>query len=104
MNAGETLPTNTPLPPVSSVMRANSSAEVSREVDEILLLKTVKSAAARQPKTAVVAVAQVSAVAELVKPEPVRSVKYSEFKPRFEEMLSVVVVAFVVVELRAVKF
>jgi len=56
--------------PVSSVMRDASFAEVSSEVDEILLLKMVQSDAVRHPKTALVAVLQVIALTERVRPVP----------------------------------
>src|SRR3989344_5408812 len=68
--------------PDSSVSRVASSAEVSMEVEETLLLKSVQSAAARQPAVRGEAVAQVRTPAELERPEPVRSEKYSAFKPR----------------------
>ena len=46
-----------------------------RDDEEILLLKFVQSAVARQPKTAEVAVLHVSTPALLLSPEPSRDVK-----------------------------
>ena len=103
VNAGETLPTTTPVPPVSSVNRAKSSAEVSIEVEDILLLNSDQSDDDRQPEVPDVAVEHVRTPAVLFSPEPVRSVKYSELRPNVEVYIEEVV-AFVVVELTAVKF
>ena len=57
--------------------RVSSSAKVSILVEETLLSKSVQCAAVRQPKVALFAVAQVRTPAELVRPEPVRSVSAS---------------------------
>jgi len=49
VNAGEMENTTEPAVPVSSVKRAASSADVSREVEEILLLKILQSVEANLP-------------------------------------------------------
>src|SRR3989344_1848331 len=74
--------------PDSSVRREASSEEVSIEVDPTLLLNNVQSAEARQPKAKGEEVEQVSTPPEFESPEPVRSEKYSEFKPSVPPTLS----------------
>ena len=56
-----------------------------RDDDDILLLNVVQSADARHPKTADVAVLHVSNPPAFDSPEPVKSVKYSEFNPKIPE-------------------
>ena len=70
VKAGETDPTTTPVPPVSSVRRANSSADVSIDVEEILLLKMFQSAKARHPKIEAEAVSQSMSLRVRVRPSP----------------------------------
>ncbi len=74
MNVGDALKTTLPVP-VSFVRSAASSAEVSIEVEDTFAWKVVQSAVGRQPETALVAVAHVSAPLESVRPEPVISVR-----------------------------
>ena len=71
--------------------------------DEILLLNVVQSVDERHPNVDPFAVAQVRAPAVLMRPFPVRSVKYSPLIPRFD-VKRFVVVAFDPVALRNVKF
>ena len=61
--------------PVSSVINVASSDDVSIDVDDTLLLKTVQSADDRQPKVAELAVLQVRAPDVIDRPEPVISVR-----------------------------
>ena len=69
VKVGEAEPTTTPEPPVSSVRRAKSSADVSIEVEEILLLKIDQSAEVRQPLVVEFATSQVTEFIALVRPE-----------------------------------
>ncbi len=85
--------------PVSSVTRVASSDDVSIDVLDTLLLKTVQSAEARQPKTAPVAVSHVNTPALFDRPEPVRSENLSELSQSELEIARLVEVALVVVPL-----
>jgi hypothetical protein len=66
---GKVEKTRFPALPVSSVKSDASSAEVSIEVLETLLLKTDQSAATRQPLVEAVAASQVTAFTVRVRPE-----------------------------------
>ena len=69
--------------PVSSVTSEASSDDVSIDVLPTLLLNTVQSADARQPKVEPFAVSHVSTPAEFDRPVPVRSVNDSPLIIRF---------------------
>ena len=67
---GEFENTKFPAVPVSSVSIAASSAEVSIDVDDTLLLKVVQFAPVRQPCIPAVAVSQLSVLVAQVSPVP----------------------------------